>query len=59
MKKSLEKLQKTLKIEIEEEAYQRLYSHISHPIEILKQNHKIAIKVISQFGEESMKVITV
>jgi len=27
-----------------------------HPIEITKKRQKIAVRVISQFGEESMKV---
>jgi adenine-specific DNA-methyltransferase len=51
--------EKTLKIEIDEEAFDRLYGHKSHPIEITKKNQKIAVKVISQFGEESMKVLDV
>lgn len=50
--------EKTLKIEIDDEAFDRLYGFISHPIQV-KQGQKIAIRVISQFGEESMKVITV
>jgi adenine-specific DNA-methyltransferase len=50
--------EKTLKIEIDDEAFDRLYGFISHPITI-KPGKKIAIRVISQFGEESMKVITV
>lgn len=48
--------EKTLKIEIDDEAFDRLYGFISHPIP-LKPNQKIAIRVISQFGEESMKVM--
>lgn len=59
MKKNLEKLQKTLKIEIDEEAFERVYSHRSHPIEVKRADQKIAVKVVSQFGEESMKVVTV
>lgn len=59
MKKSLKKLERTLKIEIDEDAYQKLYSDKSLPIEIKSSNHKIAVKVISQFGEETMKVIRV
>ena len=51
--------EKTLKIEIDEEAFDRLYGHISHPIEITKKDQKIAVRMISQFGEESTKVITV
>ena len=53
------KAEKTLKIEIDEEAFDRLYGHISHPIEITKKDQKIAVRMISQFGEESTKVITV
>lgn len=59
MNKNLEKLQKTLKIEIDEEAFERVYSHKSHPIEIKRADQKIAVKVVSQFGEESMKVFSV
>jgi len=51
--------EKTLKIEIDEEAFERLYGHISHPIEIKHKGQKIAVRMISQFGEESTKVITV
>jgi adenine-specific DNA-methyltransferase len=53
------KAEKTLKIEIDEEAFDRLYGHISHPIEIIKKDQKIAVRMISQFGEECTKVITV
>ncbi|MFN8714610.1 MAG: DNA methyltransferase [Bacteroidota bacterium] len=49
-------LQNTLKIEIDEEAFDRLYGHVSHPIEYRK-GKRIAVRVISQFGEESTKVI--
>jgi adenine-specific DNA-methyltransferase len=55
--KSRKQFQDTLKIEINEEAFERLYGHRSHPIEIKKKDHKLAVKVVSQFGEESMKVI--
>lgn len=53
------KVEKTLKVEIDDEAFDRLYGHISHPIEITKKWQKIAVRVISQFGEETMKVLTV
>jgi adenine-specific DNA-methyltransferase len=53
------KAEKTLKIEIDDEAFDRLYGHISHPIEIRKKGQKIAVRVISQFGEETTKVITI
>ena len=52
------KVEKTLKIEIDDEAFDRLYGHISHPIEIKKKGQKIAVRIISQFGEECTKVIT-
>ncbi len=51
------KAQNTLRIEIDDDAFDRLYGFQSHPIEY-KKGKKIAVRVISQFGEESMKVIT-
>ncbi len=53
------KAEKTLKIEIDDEAFDRMYGHISHPIIIKHKGQKIAVRVISQFGEETMKVIEV
>jgi adenine-specific DNA-methyltransferase len=50
-------LEKTVKVEIDEEAWDRLYQHTSHPIGY-KKGKKIAVRVISQFGEESTKVLT-
>lgn len=52
------KAEATLKIEIDDEAFDRLYGHTSHPFEA-KKGQKIAVRVISQFGEESMKVLEV
>lgn len=49
--------EKTLKIEIDDEAFDRMYGHISHPIEVKKKGQKIAVRIISQFGEESTKVL--
>lgn len=51
------KAEKTLRIEIDDDAFDRLYGHLSHPIEVKKQGHRLAVRVISQFGEESTKVI--
>ena len=48
--------EKTLKIEIDEEAFDRIYGFVSHPIEINQPNQKIAVRMVSQFGEESMKI---
>jgi len=53
------KVEKTLKIEINDEAFDRLYGHISHPIEIKTKGQKIAVRIISQFGEECTKVLKV
>lgn len=53
------KVEKTLKIEIDDDAFDRLYGHISHPIEVKRTGQKIAVRIISQFGEESMKVLEV
>lgn len=53
------KLEKTLKIEIDDEAFDRLYGHISHPITVKAKGQKIAVRIISQFGEECTKVLTV
>jgi adenine-specific DNA-methyltransferase len=54
--KRRQQLQSTLKIEIDEEAFDRLYGHTSHPI-VYKKGKKVAVRVISQFGEESTKVL--
>ena len=54
-----QKVEKTLKIEIDLESFDRLYGHISHPIEIKMKGQKIAVRIISQFGEECTKVLTV
>lgn len=51
--------EKTLKIEIDDDAFDRVYNHHSHPIPITHDAQKIAVRVISQFGEESTKVIEV
>jgi adenine-specific DNA-methyltransferase len=53
------KVEKTLKIEIDDEAFDRLYGHISHPIEVTRKGHKIAVRIISQFGEECTKVLEI
>jgi len=51
------KVEKTLKIVIDDESFDRLYGHISHPIEIKKKGQKIAVRIVSQFGEECTKVL--
>lgn len=49
--------EKTLKIEIDEEAFDRLYGHESHPFSV-REGQEIAVRVISQFGEETTKVLS-
>lgn len=56
--KAKRNVERTLKIDIDEETFDRLYGFKSHPIAI-KDGHKIAVRVISQFGEESTKVLSV
>ncbi|HKJ30221.1 MAG TPA: DNA methyltransferase, partial [Balneolales bacterium] len=49
--------ERTLKIEIDDEAFDRLYGFKSHPIKKKQEGQKVAVRVISQFGEESTKVV--
>ena len=51
-------VEQTLKIEIDDEAFGRLYGHTSHPFAI-KKGRKIAVRVVSQFGEETTKILEV
>lgn len=51
------KAEQTLRIELDEDAWERLYGFQSHPIEI-KKGRQVAVRVISQFGEESTRVLT-
>jgi len=50
--------EQTMKIEIDDEAFSRLYGHKSHPFPV-KKGQKVAVRVISQFGEETTKVLEV
>ena len=50
--------EKTLKIELDDDAFDRIYGFRSHPIQIKHKGQKIAVRITSQFGEESMKVFT-
>jgi adenine-specific DNA-methyltransferase len=56
--KTKKNVERTLKIEIDDEAFDRLYGFESHLFEV-KQGQKIAVRVISQFGEESTKVLSI
>ena len=48
--------ERTLKLEINEDAFERVYGLRSHAIPSVK-GRRVAVRVISQFGEESTKVI--
>lgn len=52
------KAEKTLRIEIDEEAFSRLYGHKSLPFPV-RPGQVVAVRVISQFGEETTKLLTV
>jgi len=52
------KLEHTLRIEMDNEAFDRLYGLKSHPFEA-EEGQKVAVRVVSQFGEEVTKVLTV
>ena len=54
--KTRKKLENTLKIEVDEEAFDRLYGFVSHPIEF-RAGKRVAVRVVSQFVEESTKVL--
>lgn len=48
--------ERTLRIELEDDVWETLYGYESESLSY-RPGHKIAIRVISQFGEESSKVI--
>ncbi len=50
--------EQTLKVEIDDEAFAGVYGHVSRPFPV-KKGQKIAVRVISQFGEETTKVVDV
>jgi adenine-specific DNA-methyltransferase len=52
------KVERTLKLEIDDEAFDRVYGHKSHPVPAIK-GRRLAVRVVSQFGEESTKVLVV
>jgi len=51
------KAEKTLRLEFNEEAWDALYGFESEPIDYEK-SRRIAVRVVSQFGEESTRVLT-
>jgi len=55
--KTKKKVENTLKIELDDEAFDRLYGFVSHPIPF-RPGKGVAVRVVSQFGEESTKVLS-
>ena len=51
------KAEKTLKMDFDEELWDRLYTLKSEPIEY-RPGRRIAVRVVSQFGEEATRVLT-
>ena len=49
----------TLRIELDEEAFDHLYGFRSHPVRVAWPGQQLAVRVVSQFGEESTKVLGV
>jgi len=56
--KPYEKLKKALKADINEDAWEELYSTVSRPFPKPKTS-KIAVKVINHYGDEVMKIIEI
>ena len=56
MKKNAEHM---LKVQIDDQAFERVYGFKSHPVKPDAEHPRLAVRVISQFGEESTKVMRV
>lgn len=56
--KTKKKAQDTLRVEFSDEIWETLYGFTSEPIKY-ESGRQIAVRVISQFGEESSKVLTI
>ena len=52
------KAAQTLRLEIDDEAFDTLYGHESRPFPV-EAGQQIAVRVISQFGEETTRILTV
>lgn len=57
-KATKKKAESTLRLQLNEELWDTLYDFRSQPIE-KRQGRKVAVRVISQFGEESTKVLLI
>lgn len=47
----------TGQLQVDEEAFANLYGHRSRPFPV-RTGQKIAVRVVSQFGEETTKILT-
>ncbi|TRZ56505.1 MAG: hypothetical protein D4S00_04490 [Streptomycetaceae bacterium] len=56
--KPMEKLQKALKTDIDEEAWSSMYGTVSRPFKS-PTHKKVAIKVINHYGDEVLKVFSI
>lgn len=54
--KAKRNVERTLKIEIDDDAFARLYGFASHPFAVAP-GQRVAVRVVSQFGEESTKIL--
>ena len=50
------KAEQTLRLQIDDEAFASAYGHISRPFPF-KPGQTVAVRVVSQFGEETTKVL--
>ena len=50
------KAERTLTLEIDDEAFERVYGFASHPVPATR-GRRLAVRVVSQFGDESTKVL--
>ncbi len=51
------KVERTLKIELDDAAFDQIRGHRSHPVPY-RRGTRVAVRVVSQFGEESIKILT-
>lgn len=58
MNKTKQNAERTLKMEFADELWDQLYGFASEPLPY-ETGRKVAVRVISQFGEESSKVLTI
>lgn len=56
--KTKKKAETTLRLELNDEVWETLYTFRSSPIE-RRSGRKICVRVVSQFGEESSKILTI